>query len=105
MTANLVGLEWFAEKTAAPCAEHAETAAMRAEVFVRQTVPEATESPAPTAVEELLQEGLSYDRIALKVRNGTKELLSAQALRARQNLSAPFGSNGTSITPKWLRDA
>jgi hypothetical protein len=106
MTANLVGLEWFSEDEKQKHSDDATRGITYAndDLFLRPSASDAQTIPRPKSMQELLQQGLAYDRIALKVRNGTKQLMSSDARRARLDIHSPPDGTALTIAPKWLRE-
>jgi hypothetical protein len=101
-----VGIEWFVDDQQpdhladSNDAKAGITSANDA-LFLRTHANDVPIESGRVSAEEMIQKGLAYDRISLKVRNGTKKLLSTDARKARSNLVSML--DPSACAPKWLK--
>jgi len=104
-----VGIEWFVDEKQPDQLHDADRATdgltcANDELFLRSSANTTRVETSAHSVQDLIQQGMAYDRIALKVRNGTKQLLSTDARKLRSNLVSFPDPSVFTIAPKWLRN-
>jgi hypothetical protein len=100
-----VGIEWFVEEQPSEQIRDANDAphgiTSPNDLFLR-TNADNTSAENPGHV--MMEKGLAYDRISLKVRNATKRLLSPDARKARCSMVSAADASASTLAPKWLRE-
>ena len=103
-----VGIEWFVEEQPSEQLRDANDAphgiTSPNDLFLRTNSDNTPVAFAENSGHEVIQKGLAYDRISLKVRNATKRLLSPDARRARCSMVSVADSSASTLAPKWLRE-
>jgi len=104
-----VGIEWFVDdQSNAQSHENTDAASgitcANDDLFLQTKNNTARVEPGAPTIQELIQKGMAYDRIALKVRNSTKQLLSSDASKLRSNLVSVPDPSVFTKAPKWLRN-
>jgi len=103
-----VGIEWFVEDKQSDQLRDANDAphgiTSPNDLFLRTNADNVPVASAENPGHEIIEKGLAYDRISLKVRNGTKRLLSPDGRRTRCSMVSVADPGASILAPKWLRE-